>query len=185
MSQSDDELMVRYVQGDEHAFNELFRRLAPLVARFLARRGKRSSEIHDLVQETFLHLHRGRNDFRLGDEVRPWLFTIARNLSVDHGRRLRRRPETLADMERYDAVATDACSALVAGEGSLRVKRAVAALSARDRSLVTAHFFEGSSFTELERQSGVPASTLRVRAHRACAKLRQTLGFMAHPQFGE
>src|SRR5262245_36741090 len=97
--QTDEATMAAYVAGDQAAFNALFRNYAPVLKRFFVRQGKRQADAQDLVQQTFLHVHRARYEYRTGDALRPWLFTIARNVGHDHGRRQQRRPETWCDLE--------------------------------------------------------------------------------------
>jgi RNA polymerase sigma-70 factor (ECF subfamily) len=175
MRKSDEELMVAYLGGDERAFAELFRRYASLLGRFLARRGKRQSEAQDLVQETFLHVHRSRNDFRLGMRLRPWLFAIARNLCSDHGRRQLRRPEQFADLDLYEADPREPFGALLQGERARTLASALSQLPEAERRLLDEHWFEERSFAEIAARDGVQSTTLRVRAHRACARLRELL----------
>ena len=75
--------MGAYQRGDHGAFEELFARYAALVTGYM-RRGYRSEhDAQDLTQQTFLHLHRGRHDYRAGAPLRPWLMTIARNVLRD------------------------------------------------------------------------------------------------------
>src|SRR3954447_13908404 len=77
---TDEELMVSYKTGDAPAFAEIFRRYAPLLLRVMQHQLGRREDAHDLVQQTFLQLHRSRADFRDGASLRPWLLTIAINL---------------------------------------------------------------------------------------------------------
>src|SRR5271154_4911328 len=90
---TDEELMAAYVAGDRAAFDEIFRRYAPVLFRTL-RRGAGGEEAGDLLQQTFLQLHRSRADFNRGAALRPWLFTIAINVKRQHWRALSRRRET-------------------------------------------------------------------------------------------
>jgi DNA-directed RNA polymerase specialized sigma24 family protein len=53
--------MAAYATGDDYAFAELFRSCAPILTRSFMRRGKRSSDAQDLVQQMFLHVHRARS----------------------------------------------------------------------------------------------------------------------------
>src|SRR5689334_12871299 len=103
MDSSDQQWMAAYVAGDEAAFEAMFRAYAPMLVRFFMRHGRRASDAQDLAQETFLHVHRARHDFRCGESLRPWIFTIARNLCHDHGRRQKRRPEAHCELDSYAA----------------------------------------------------------------------------------
>src|SRR5512142_912477 len=90
---SDEELMAAYVDGDQAAFRELFARHAPLLTRVVRAQLKSDEETRDLVQQVFLQLHRARRDYRKGDPLRPWLFTIAYNLCRDRWRAMGHRHE--------------------------------------------------------------------------------------------
>src|SRR5438128_1919265 len=99
---SDEELMRAYVSGDSAAFRELFERYGPVLLRVMRHQLRRPEEARDLVQQTFLQLHRSRLDFREGAQLRPWLFTIAMNLKREYFRRAGRRPESELVLDGHD-----------------------------------------------------------------------------------
>ena len=169
-------LMSAYLAGDEHAFGELFRIYAPLLVRFFMRQGKRLSDAQDLTQDTFLQLHRARADFRAGEPLRPWLFTIARNRCHDHGRRSRRKPEAFCDVDSYEAPQqAHETQALIAVERRDALHDALAKLSQPERKLLDEHWFGERAFAEIAARDGVQSSTVRVRAYRACQRLREMI----------
>src|SRR5262245_45134632 len=86
--------MARHVAGEGEAFRVLFSRHAPALLGMMRRHVRAEDEAHDLLQQTFLHLHRARNDFRPGSTLKPWLFTIAMNCIREHFRRRGRRKES-------------------------------------------------------------------------------------------
>jgi len=86
-SRSDEQLMSAYVAGDSAAFRVIFERYAPLLTRAMLRELYAREEASDLVQQTFLQLHRARKDFDPGQKLKPWIFTIALNLKREHFRR--------------------------------------------------------------------------------------------------
>src|SRR4051812_11239165 len=90
---SDEDLMAAYVKGDVAAFRTLFDRHSPVLLRVMRHHLRRPEDARDLVQQTFLQLHRSRHDFRDGAKLKPWLFTIAMNLKREYFRRAGRRPE--------------------------------------------------------------------------------------------
>ena len=55
---SDEALFAAYIRGDPGAFEELFRRYAPVLIRLFRRDIYRSQDAEELVQETFLRAHR-------------------------------------------------------------------------------------------------------------------------------
>src|SRR5690349_7102953 len=96
-TRSDEELMAAYVAGDRAAFRELFERHSPVLLRVTRRQLPTREEANDLLQQTFLQLHRARLDFDPTQRFKPWFFRIALNLKREHFRRLRRRPEDILD----------------------------------------------------------------------------------------
>ena len=85
--------------GDAAAFRLIFERYAPLLMRTMLRELYVREEANDLVQQTFLQLHRARADFDAGQKLKPWIFTIALNLKREYFRRKKRRPERSLDAE--------------------------------------------------------------------------------------
>ena len=86
-----DELMAAYCAGDDRGFDALYEGVSGRLVEYLRRRGLRDqARIDDVVQQTFLHLHRTRGHFIPGAEVLPWAFRIARNAMIDLGRKGRR-----------------------------------------------------------------------------------------------
>ncbi|HEY2406687.1 MAG TPA: sigma-70 family RNA polymerase sigma factor [Polyangiaceae bacterium] len=172
---SDEDLMAAYVAGDAHAFQELFRRYSPLLLRVLKREMSSSEQVRDLVQQTFLHLHRSRLDFELGRKLRPWIFTIALNLKREYFRRGKRRRETSLDQE-------GAPEPAVAPRGQERADAvrelapALAALPEDQRQVIELHWFAGLSFPEVAQTVGASVSAVKVRAHRGYVALRRELG---------
>jgi RNA polymerase sigma factor (sigma-70 family) len=172
---SDEELMSAYVAGDGAAFRELFDRFAPLLLGVLRRQLRSEEEARDLLQQTFLQLHRARNDFRAGAQLRPWLFTIALNLKREYFRRSARRPEAPLELDGRSDPA-------VGPRGVEQLDAAQALWSALDRiqpdqrEVIVLHWFEGLSFPEVSELLGVSVAAVKVRAHRGYVALRALLG---------
>ncbi|MGB8932015.1 MAG: sigma-70 family RNA polymerase sigma factor, partial [Anaeromyxobacteraceae bacterium] len=94
--ESDEELMRRFQAGDARAFETLVRRHRTALWSFLVRHVGDRARAEDLLQETFLRAVRGSAEWRERAKVTTWLFTIARNLTLDELRRgVHRRTEPL------------------------------------------------------------------------------------------
>jgi len=172
----DEELFARYVSGDSAAFEELFTRYAPALTRVMLRQIRSREEASELVQQTFLQLHRARLDFRSGAQVRPWLYTIALNLRRESARRGARRAGIMSPvaeiLEQHGAVnAHDPTE----GETRLQVRRALAELPEGQRTVISLHWFDGLSFPEVAEVVGVNLSAVKVRAHRGYKALKSNL----------
>jgi RNA polymerase sigma-70 factor (ECF subfamily) len=174
-SRSDEQLMAAYVGGDAAAFRVMFERYAPLLMRAMLRELYVKEEANDLVQQTFLQLHRARADFDAGQKLKPWIFTIALNLKREYFRRKKRRPERSFDA---GGVAEPTVGALGAARVEARrtLARVMADLPADQREVIELHWFDGLEFPEVAQVVGASVSAVKVRAHRGYVRLRQALG---------
>lgn len=162
--------MARYQGGDVAAFDELFHRHAGRLHAYFARTTGSSEAASELVQQTFLQLHRARRDFAAGRDFAPWLYAIAANLRRDWHRRRRRRPEEpVAEVE----LGSTPPAASTASERLVR--RCVGRLPEGQRDVVVLHWFNELSMAEIARALGVGRSAVKVRAHRAYKALRSCL----------
>lgn len=125
---------------------DVYRRLAPAVLGYL--RGQRVPEPEDVLGEVFLQVARSLHRFH-GDgeeDLRRWVFTIARHRVVDDARRRRRRPVTTSDSQDVagpadeTGVDPDLCEAmgqLTAEQREVVALRFIADLSLEDVAAIT------------------------------------------------
>lgn len=164
-------LMAAYQGGDLQAFDELYRALAPAVRRVLHRIERHGARVEDLVQETFLQLHRARRSYDPAHPVLPWVQAIARHVWLMDHRTRSRRPQTdgvtlvepgvPAEAERYADRAA--------------VRDALGRLAPARRRAVVAHHVMGFSFKEIARRSGIKVAAAKLRSSRGMADLRRLL----------
>ena len=171
---SDEALMAAYVAGDPSAHRALVERYTPVLLGLIRRDLARAQDAEDLVQETFLHLHRARHDFRQGARLRPWLMTIALNLKREYFRRLGRRRERPADLSgpkepSYEPRTTER------RETRAQVRQAMTELTNLQREVIELHWFGGLSFPDIAKTLDASVSAVKVRAHRGYERLRELL----------
>jgi RNA polymerase sigma factor (sigma-70 family) len=183
---SDDELMRRYVLGDVRAFEALFARLAPRVHGFFLRTFRDPSVADDLLQATFLKVHRARATYRAGEPVRPWVFTVAANVRLDELRRRYRMPaasaeevDTLLERHSHEEANLPRADPAEAAERSARVHDALARLPEPTRVVIELNRFEGLSFSEIGKALGISAGAAKLRAFRGYEALRGFLSDLA------
>src|SRR3989442_3254110 len=92
MGPTDEELMSAYVAGNARAFEGLFARLAPRVHAFFLRSFRNEAVADDLLQVTFMKVHRARAQYRPELKLMPWLFAVAARVRLDELRRRLPRP---------------------------------------------------------------------------------------------
>jgi len=71
-------LMASYQEGRFEAFDELYGLVAPAVRRFLTGRIRDAARTEDVVQETFLQMHRARRSYDPAYPVVPWVMAWSR-----------------------------------------------------------------------------------------------------------
>ncbi len=145
----------------------LFARHRNGIFRYLCRMVGQEDAARDLTQEVFLRLARTPAPDAGPTESRAWLFTIARNLALNHGRDRGRRPATVELIE-----------SLAAGsqELALALREAIDTLSVVERDIFLLRETIGLSYDEIAESLGLTPDAVRSRLHRARQQLRATLG---------
>jgi RNA polymerase sigma-70 factor (ECF subfamily) len=134
----------------------------------------------DLLQTTFLKLHRARTSYRPELPARPWVFTIAAGVRRDELRRRYRLPPHVAEEEWELVEATLGPTLDQAEEDSGKevrdtVRAALDRLPESQRVVVHLHRYEGMTFEEIARVLSTTPGGVRARACRAYERLREEL----------
>ncbi len=169
-SDSEEVLFQAWCDGQERAFDALFRRLSPSLMGLLRGRGFALEEALDLQQTVFLQLHRGRDSFRPGARLRPWLYAIARN--AGHALRSRSRAPVLAAQPRLESQCEAVEARLVRDEQRKLVREALARLPGPQRQAIELHWLQGMDFREVAQLVGSTPGAVKLRAHRGRQRLR-------------
>ena len=171
--------MDRYACGDQLAFPVLHRALYPRLLAFLTRMSGSAGMADDLVQETFLRMHRARATFAPGGAVLPWAYAIARNVHIDYTRaaRLRSTERLPSDPGPDPAFAqrADAESAAIAAETARVVERVLARIPPAQRDAFVLIRYEGLSVQDAAAVLGATPTAVKLRAFRAYEALRAEL----------
>jgi RNA polymerase sigma-70 factor (ECF subfamily) len=166
-------------QGDVLLLQALVEQYQYRLVRYLIYLLGMRDEVDDLIQETWLRvLERGRSyDGR--SRFEPWLFTIARNLTIDH---MRKRRSLSLDSNDDDTAALSPVShtpspfTLAARtEDSQRLAQSLQALDFIYREALVLRFQEDLSLQEIATVVGAPVSTVASRIYRGLATLRAQL----------
>jgi RNA polymerase sigma-70 factor, ECF subfamily len=175
-----DAAMERYAAGDDAAFGALYDALAARLYRYIRRQVHDPQACDDLLQETFLRMHKARGTFVTGAAVLPWAFAIARRLVIDQARRDRRAPRVTGDgdpIPERPAAATDHPErTLEARELAQRLTGALARLPESQRTTFELLKEDGLTLAEAAAVLGVTVTAVKLRAHRAYESLRAVVG---------
>jgi len=154
-------------------WDEVYRRELPRVYNFFRYHLGDGATAEDLTATTFEKAWRGRRGFRRDEAAfSTWLFTIARNVAIDHFRR--RRVElpldAAAELQGHD----DLEAAEIRRSEFRRLYRLLRVLPARERELVALKYGAGSTNREIARLTGLSESNVGTILHRVVQGLRES-----------
>jgi len=160
---------------------------AAVHAYFVARTGDRWTAA-DLMQEVFLRVWQRLPDLvgRSSDRQRAWIFTAARNLSIDTYRHNRVRSQAEAAVAREPRPATPPASGRVlAAEQAALIGEAIKRLPEDQRITLAMAAAGGLTSAQIGTALGVPAGTVRYRLSHARRAVAAALTDYDHPSTGE
>lgn len=185
----DADLVRRCAAGDAAAWRELVERLEKPLINFILRFVGERHVAEDLFQETFARVVRTLKDFKPDASLSTWIFTIARNLSLDHLKAKRRHREVALDAgmsaERgkviyfkdvLRSVSPEPDARAEGVEDERRVTEALARLSPAKREALVLRVYAGLSYAEVAAVVKAPVGTVKFRVHEAMQELAGIMG---------
>ncbi len=180
--------MVRYQRGDRQAFATLVQRYKRPIFNFILRHLRQPALAEEVTQDVFMRVVQKAAEFKHEARFSTWLYTIARNLSVDHLRKLALRRHPSLDQPRgpddsrtlLDAVSDPHPSAsvdrsAVSTEVGATIVSAVDQLPAEQREVFLLREIANLPFKEIASITGVPENTVKSRMRYALDRLREAL----------
>jgi RNA polymerase sigma-70 factor (ECF subfamily) len=185
---TDEVLMIRFQSGDRSAFAVLLRRHQAPLYNFALRHLRSGPTAEEVVQEAFVRVVQSAAEFKHEARFSTWLYTIARNLCIDHMRKgaLRRHPSldapkqgeqgeapTLGEQTADPQPSVERAAA--SGEIRERVLAAVADLPDEQREVFLMREVSNLPFKEIAQIVGVPENTVKSRMRYALERLQVAL----------
>lgn len=188
---TDEDLMEAFRAGDARAFELLVGRHGRSLYNFLLRSVRTPHRAEELLQEVMLRVVKSKGRYQRSAKFTTWVYTIARNLTVDESRRVRFRDHDSLDAPlrgrtdgdqsrtRLGRIAADQVPTDMAAEAPMlrrRLRAAIAQLPEDQREVFVMRQVSGMSFREIGDVVGAPENTVKSRMRYALEKLRQDLG---------
>lgn len=169
------QLMVAYQRGELDAFEGLFQALSVNVRNYLASLARSIDRADDLLQETFLQVHRSRHTYTAPRPVKPWVFGIARHVFLMDRRARGRKAkhETLAKEDLPDVPVAALAEDLPVTDELVAVLQE---LPEDRREAVILHHIHGFTFKEIGSMLGITSRAAKLRSFRGVQSLRRLLG---------
>jgi RNA polymerase sigma-70 factor (ECF subfamily) len=184
---SDETLMLRYQQGDRAAFGQLVRRHQTALFNFALRQVRVQQVAEDVVQEAFVRVVSNAAEFKHEARFTTWVYTITRNLCIDHLRKraLRKHPSldesrgeegdgpTLGEQTADPRASVE--REATGTELKERIARAVDTLPDEQREVFLMREIANLPFKEIADITGVPENTVKSRMRYALERLQEAL----------
>lgn len=157
-------------QRDKTLYVRLFRHFAPRVKAYIIRLGLMETTAEELMQETMLAVWRKAHMYnRSKAAASTWIFTLARNQSIDWMRK-QKYPEYSLDEWHEDATEEDSGGEqLVTSD---RVSKLMSRLPENQAQVIYMSFFEGRSHSDIAERLGIPLGSVKSRIRLASEKLK-------------
>jgi RNA polymerase sigma-70 factor (ECF subfamily) len=181
----DRELVRRAQAGERAAFRELYDRYHKRVFAVALGVLKNKDDALDVVQESFVKVHRHLDGFQGSSSFYTWLYRIAMNLAIDQ---LRRRKsagsavsedsldrELVDDSVLHEKMEANPRKTVIRRELMVRVEEALGTLPDHHRQVIVLREIEGMSYEEIAEVMDVPKGTIMSRLFHARRKMQLAL----------
>ena len=180
MKSDDIELIQRILAGDETAFASLIRKYQKQVHALAWRKIGDFQIAEDIVQETFLQVYQKLETLNDPTQFSRWLHAIVNHLCIAWHRKNRLQIQSLEETH-ISEIETEAYSRYIAAEHVQTtaeaqrdlVKQLLTKLKESDREVITLHYFEEMTSSEIGTFLGVSENTVKSRLHRARQRLKK------------
>jgi RNA polymerase sigma-70 factor (ECF subfamily) len=186
---ADGRLVERFLRGDTHAFELLFRKHQSYAFNVAYGLVGNSEDAADITQEAFLRVHRNMERFRGDASFTTWLYRVVVNLAITELRR-RTRSRTLlmediapADAWRSEEEAEDTPALhLEIDEERETVQQVLRHLPADYRAVLVLRHFQQLAYEEMCQVLGLTMSQVKTRLHRARKMFKERYQALAEVQ---
>lgn len=179
------QLMLAFQSGDKQAFEKLMTAHFSRVLNFIYRYVGSREIAEDLTQEVFIRVFKAAGHYQPQSKFLTWLFTIAKNLSLNELRKNRYKMVSMDEMvnagddrvkfQLKDERQRTPGEQLLQNEQSLLIRKAIAALPENQRVAVLLRRYEQFSYEEISQIMNVSPKAVKSLLNRAKENLREQL----------
>ncbi len=165
-------------ERDREAFKSLFDHFAPRIKGFMIKAGSDADEAEEIAQETMIAVWRKASQFDpVSTGAAAWIYTIARNLRIDHVRRAARigKLGRATELESETDPTASADTLILRVEDTSRVRAALESLSSEQSKVIRLSFIEERPHPDIAELLQIPLGTVKSRIRLAMNRLRDLL----------
>lgn len=180
---TDEQLVVSYLAGDEKSLEILIKRYLKPLYSFIYRYIGNNQEVEDITQEVFIKAWRSFKRFDQNKKFKTWIFSIAKNTSIDFLRKKKAVPFSAFDDLEGNNVVIDGLvdtapipDKLLEQAGIVQMLNlAMKKLSPKYRMVLFLYYNDHFNFREIAETLGESINTIKTRHRRGIAILREFL----------
>jgi len=180
---SDQILIEKYLQGDEQSLELLIGQYLKPIYSFVSRYVGNGQEAEDITQEVFVRAWRNLKKFDQEKSFKTWIFSIAKNASLDFLKKKKAIPFSEFDLEDGGNLITDTLAdpsplplaLLERADMTKMLNVAMEKLSPQYRMVLFLRYNDHFNFREIAESMGEPLHTTTSRHRRALIKLKEIL----------
>jgi RNA polymerase sigma-70 factor (ECF subfamily) len=174
-SEPPQSLAVRFKQGDETVWSEMYSRYSNSMFVTALRLVGHHELAAEAVQQAFVQAWQAASRFDASRELQPWLYAITRRAAIDAYRRTQRPFSAIPLEALIDGGAIVDPPSLNQIWQNWEVRRALCQLTADEREVVRLAHFVGMTHAEISRHLQIPLGTVKSRNARAQRRLARLL----------
>lgn len=182
INQSDKDLVVSYLNGNEQSFEILLRKHKDKVFAFILSKIKNYNLAHDVFQDTFIKVINSLKQGKYNEEGKfvPWVMRIAHNLVIDYFRK-QKKMRSIAPTDQFDIFDIlqnddkNAEEVLISDQITSDIKELIEKLPDDQKEVLKMRYYQDLSFKEISECTNVSINTALGRMRYAVLNLRKLI----------
>jgi len=187
--QTDQELIAQVLMGNTSAYSELVKRHQRFVFTLAVRFAKNREDAEEIAQDCFIKAYKALGTFNQTAKFSTWLYTITYTTAMSFLRKKRIETQSINGSENeleLEGHQSDLSNNLAERKSTNKyLDEAITTLSNDDIAIVTMFYKGEQSLEEISQALNMPANTVKIRLHRARAKLKERLEFLLKDEVKE
>ena len=175
---TDEDVMLKYQNGEAKAMDELLIRYKNPVYRFVLRLSADAVEAQDVTQEVFLKVHQNRLTYKAIGKFSTWIFSIAHNLFVSRLRRKKwtaiwpRKSDDPDELVEFESLDPSPQEKTLNNELDEIMKKCIQSLPFLQKEALILREYENLDYQEIARILKKSLGTVKTLIHRARMNLK-------------
>ena len=165
-----EEIIQQATQGNERAFEAIYKAYFPFVSNVSYRVVRTKEEAEEVCQEVFMTIYRKIGDFRQEAMLKTWIYRITINCALKYSQKKSKEKKGMVEYDETNPIADrakDVREKIDHEENERNVQELLNHLNLEQRTCIVLRTIEGLSYKEISETLKIPINTVRSRIKRA------------------